>query len=68
MVRFLIVLWDMVLTFGGWCLYQNPRLLDKGEADSRQLRINKIGGIVVMILGLGCTVATLLLAFVKHSN
>ena len=53
-----VILWDCLFAFGGWCLYRNPRLLEKDKTKSRQVKINRIGGIVVLILGTVCAGAT----------
>jgi hypothetical protein len=64
-VRTLIILWDCLFAFGGWYLYRHPRLLEKDKCEPRQVTINKVGGLAVMILGAGCAVVSVLQVLVK---
>ena len=67
-MRILVILWDCLFAFGGWYLYRHPELLEKGKTEPRQIQINKVGGIVVMIMGAGCAVASVLQVLVKTSK
>lgn len=65
MIRVIVILWDCLFAFGGWYLYQHPRILEKDKTEPRQVRINRVGGIILMIFGAGCAVASAIQALIK---
>ncbi len=67
-MRVIAVLWDFLFAFGGWYLYRNPRLFEGEKTEPGQIRINRVGGIALMIFGVGCAVASLVQGLVKTSR
>ena len=68
MISILVIVWDCLLGFGGYCLYRNPRLIEKNKTEPSQVQINKVAGLVIMVLGALCAAASAIMWLMKASK
>jgi hypothetical protein len=65
MIGVLFILWDCLFVLAGCYLYRHPLLFENVHHEQWQIRINKVIGIVLMVVGGIFVVARIVFSFIK---
>jgi hypothetical protein len=65
MITVLFILWDCLFVLAGWYLYRHPLLFKNVPGEQWQMRINKVIGIISMIVGGILAVARVVFSFIR---
>jgi hypothetical protein len=65
MIGVLFILWDCLFLLAGWYLYRHPLLFENVQHEQWQVRINKVIGTILMIVGGSFAVARILFSFIR---
>ena len=65
MITVFYILWDALFVLVGWYLYRHPLLYETVRHQQWQIRINKVIGIILMIVGGIFTFARIVFSFVS---
>jgi hypothetical protein len=65
MITVLFILWDSLFVLAGWYLHRHPLLFENVRHEQWQMRINKVIGIALMIVGGIFAVARVVFSFIK---
>jgi hypothetical protein len=65
MITVLFILWDCLFVLAGWYLYRHPLLFENVQHEQWQIRINKVIGIILMIVGGIFAVARMVFSFIR---
>ncbi len=65
MIRVLFILGDGLFILAGWYLYRYPLLFKNVRHEKWQMRINKVIGIILMIVGGSLAVGNAVFTFIR---
>jgi len=65
MIGVLFILWYCLFVLAGWYLYRHPLLFENVQHEQWQIRINKVIGIILMIVGGIFAVARVVFSFIR---
>ena len=65
MIRILFIVWDCLFVLAGWYLFRHPLLFENVRFEHLQIRINKVIGIILMVVGGIFVIARILFSIIR---